>query len=981
MNIEAYNLDSLRKLVRDLQDENKRLKMQLEKANIAYESENLFEEKIETNEEYDPDQGERILSKYITEDLVNKYFAMFWGRTDVYAKRGTKGGYFPQCNHRWKERICPKQRGEKINCEACGHREWTKLEPRKIIEHLLGSREDGADVLGIYPLLPDGTCRFLVFDFDNHEKGAEKTDFANDDEEWHEEVDALRRICESNGITPLVERSRSGRGAHVWIFFKKPVPASLARNFGFLLLDKGSASINLKSFHYYDRMYPSQDVASSIGNLIALPLQGQALKSGNSAFVDKNWNAYPDQWDILLNHTEKLSLEDIEEHMKKWQTELAEKKGIVSLEALQSRPKPWKKKDGFVKSDVVGKMHIVLGDGIYVDTLNLMPRLQNQIRSMAAFDNPIFYKNKRLGYSNYYNFNAIYMGKDIDGYIRIPRGLRDNLCTSCKEAGIEYEIIDHREKGRPIRVAFNGDLKTQQDLAAQRLLAFDHGVLSAATAFGKTVVCSYLIAERKVNTLILLQSKDLLEQWVDELNKFLIIDEEPPIYKTKSGREKRRNSVIGILHGNKNTLTGIIDVAMIGSIYSKGKFNELINSYGMVLMDECHHCGSNTSIEVMQKVNARYIYGVSATPKRGDHLEKIIFMLLGPIRHSYTAKERAAEQGIGHYVYPRYTRVIDTNESKTDINGAYALISMNSARNEMILEDTRTCVKEGRTPVILTRYKEQAKYLYDHLQGDADNVFILYGDNSDKENREVRRRLKEVPKDQSMILVATGQKIGEGFDYPRLDTLMLAAPVSFSSRLEQYIGRLNRDYDGKTEVIVYDYVDSHIRDFDNMYAKRLRTYKRTGFQLMTNSVLSKQTANAIYDSGNYMDIFERDIVEAQKRILVSSPELTQDKVERFIYLVKLRQEYGVDVTVITTEPQNLSYGSPEFCQRLMKEMQENGIHVIAKDEVIEHFAIIDDDLVWHGGMNLLGREDAWDNLMRIKSVSVAAELMEIGLKK
>lgn len=232
-----------------------------------------------------------------------------------------------------------------------------------------------------------------------------------------------------------------------------------------------------------------------------------------------------------------------------------------------------------------------------------------------------------------------------------------------------------------------------------------------------------------------------------------------------------------------------------------------------------------------------------------------------------------------------------------------------------------------------------------------------------------------------MILVATGQKIGEGFDYPRLDTLMLAAPVSFSSRLEQYIGRLNRDYDGKTEVIVYDYVDSHIRDFDNMYAKRLRTYKRTGFQLMTNSVLSKQTANAIYDSGNYMDIFERDIVEAQKRIVVSSPELTQDKVERFIYLVKLRQEYGVDVTVITTEPQNLSYGSPEFCQRLVKEMQENGIHVIAKDEVIEHFAIIDDDLVWHGGMNLLGREDAWDNLMRIKSVSVAAELMEIGLKK
>lgn len=981
MNIEAYNLDSLRRLIRSLQDENKRLKAQLNKANIVYESEHVFEEKIETAEEYDPDQGGRILSKYITEDMVNKYFAMFWGRTDVYAKRGTKGGYFPQCNNRWNNRICPKQRGEKINCEACEHTEWTKLEPKKIMDHLLGYREDGADVLGIYPLLADGTCRFLVFDFDNHEKGAESTDFANTDDEWHDEVDALRLICERNGVTPLVERSRSGRGAHVWIFFRKPIAASLARNFGFLLLDKGSASINLKSFHYYDRMYPAQDVASSVGNLIALPLQGQALKNGNSAFVDKNWNAYPDQWDILLNHTKKLSIEEVEKCMAKWQAELAEKAGTSVSLSDRNRPKPWKKKDGFVKSDVVGKLHIVLGDGIYVDTLNLMPRLQNQVRSMAAFDNPVFYKNKGLGYSNYYNFSAVYMGKDMEGYICIPRGLYDNLIASCKEAGIEYEVTDHREKGRPIRVSFNGDLKTQQDLAAQRLLAFDNGVLSAATAFGKTVVCSYLIAQRKVNTLILLYSKDLLEQWVEELNKFLTINEEPPVYKTKSGREKRRNSSIGILHGSRNTLTGLIDVAMVGSVYSKGKFNELINSYGMVLMDECHHCGSNTSVEVMKKVNARYVYGVSATPKRGDELEKIIYLLIGPVRHSYTAKERAVEQGIGHYVYPRYTRVVDTEESKGDINGAYSLISSNVARNDMILDDTRKCVKEGRTPVILTKYKEQAKYLYDHLQKDADHVFLLYGDNSDKENLDVRRSLKEVSQNKSLILVATGQKIGEGFDYPRLDTLMLAAPVSFSGRLEQYIGRLNRDYVGKEDVIVYDYIDSHIRILDNMYAKRLRTYKRTGFQMITNNILKKQTVNSIYDSGNYMDIFERDVVEAGKKIIISSPELTQDKVARFIYLVKSKQEAGVSVTVITTEPENISYGSPEFHQGLLKEMEESGIYVIVRDEVAEHFAVIDDELVWHGGMNLLGREDAWDNLIRVNSFQVATELLEIALVK
>jgi superfamily II DNA or RNA helicase len=382
----------------------------------------------------------------------------------------------------------------------------------------------------------------------------------------------------------------------------------------------------------------------------------------------------------------------------------------------------------------------------------------------------------------------------------------------------------------------------------------------------------------------------------------------------------------------------------------------------------------------MQKVNARYVYGVSATPKRGDNLDKIIYMLLGPVRHRYTAKERAAEQGIGHYVYPRYTRVVDTEESKNDINASYLLISNSIARNEMILEDTRRCVLEGRTPVILTKYKEQAKYLYDHLQKDADEVFLLYGNNSDLENSAIRQQLKCVPRDKRLILVATGQKIGEGFDYPRLDTLMLAAPVSFAGRLEQYIGRLNRDYEGKKEVVVYDYVDSHIRVFDNMYAKRLRTYKRTGYEVITGESVLKQTANAIYDRGNYADVFERDLIEAEKQIMVSSPELTKDKVDRFIYLVQSRQEAGCKVAVITMEPQNSSYGHSEYCQGLIETMRENGIQVIVQDEVAEHFAVIDGELVWHGGMNLLGKEDAWDNLMRIRSAQVAAELLEIALK-
>ena len=980
MNIEEYDKDSLRKIVRRLERENKSLKEKLDKANIPYDSINPFEENPEKAEDYDPDQGARIINpSFITEKMAVRFFSMFWGREDVYAKRGKKGGYFPQCDNRWNASLCPKQQGKKIFCNECEHKKWTKVSARKIIAHLIGNKEDGSDVIGVYPLLPDGKCRFIVFDFDNHEKGAEATDFANIDDEWHKEVDALRKICIINGIKPLVERSRSGRGAHVWIFFKKAIPAGVARNFGFLLLDKGSASINLKSFHYYDRMYPSQDVANGIGNLIALPLQGQALKNGNSAFIDENWNAYPNQWDILFNNTEKLSIKEIEQYMGKWREELAENKEKVYDADRYTRPKPWRKKCEFFKEDVVGKIHIVLSNGIYIDILNLMPRIQNQIRSLAAFDNPEFYKNKRLGYSNYYNFSAVYLGKDIDGYIQIPRGLREKIIEECEKAGIPIDVSDEREIGHPIRVDFKGDLRTQQELAAEKLLSHSDGVLSAATAFGKTVVCSYLIAERKVNTLILLQSKDLLNQWIDELNKFLEIREEPPEYITKTGRKKKRQDVIGVLHGNKNTLTGIIDVAMVGSMYKKGEFNDLVNSYGMVIMDECHHAASKTSIELLQKINAKYVYGVSATPKRGDDLDKIIYMLLGPLRHKFTSLERAQEQGIGHYFIPRYTRVVDNIESKNDINKAYNLISDSKVRNEMIIEDVRSCVNKKQTPVILTRFKDHAKYLYDGLKNMADHVFLLYGDNSDKKNADIRAELKKIPQDETLILIATGQKIGEGFDFPRLDVLMLAAPVSFEGRLEQYVGRLNRDYEGKEAVYVYDYIDSHIRFFDRMYAKRLRTYKKIGFSIWTEDKQPKQTINAIYDSGNYTEKFERDLVEAEKTIVISSPNISQDKIERFLYLIKERQEEGVKVTVITTDPEEIIYGNSDICYELIREMEQIGINVITKTEVEERFAVIDNELVWHGGMNLLGKVDVWDNLMRIKSQEVAAELLEMSI--
>jgi superfamily II DNA or RNA helicase len=570
------------------------------------------------------------------------------------------------------------------------------------------------------------------------------------------------------------------------------------------------------------------------------------------------------------------------------------------------------------------------------------------------------------------------LGEDKDGYIKIPRGLLETLTDKCKNAKIDYNIEDHREKGRPIRVKFEGELRLQQNLAGQQMMSFDNGILNAATAFGKTAVCSHLIAQKQVNTLILLENTSLISQWIDELSKFLIIDEKPPEYKTKTGRIKKRLSVIGTLKAGKDTLTGIVDIAMIGSLYKKGKFHEKINSYGMVIMDECHHAASATAQEILKKINAKYVYGVSATTMRSDNLERINYLLLGPIRHKFTALERTKEQGIDHLVFPRYTRVVAANKLN-DINEAYALISSSEIRNELIISDIKTSVKSDRTPVILTRYKEHAKLIYDSVRDAADHVFILYGDNTGKENESIRMQLKEIPDNKTLILVATGQKIGEGFDYPRLDTLMLAAPVSFAGRLEQYVGRLNRDYPGKESVTVYDYIDSHIGYFNNMYLRRLRTYKNIGFHITSNKAPDKQVTNHIFDSDNYTEVFERDIIEAEKEIVIASPSVTKNKIERLLYLAKPRQEAGVNITVITQEPEIYKYENLSFIQSIISDMKDAGINVVCLENTGEHFAVIDDLIVWHGGLNLLGKEDAWDNIIRVKDTHAAAELMEMSL--
>lgn len=602
--------------IQALEDENRLLKERLDEAGVSY-ADIVSGDAEGVVELYDPDQGARIKKFDVTDKIASDFFMMFCrGRKDVYDLRYTnpktgKNGYYTQCFNRW-DRGCHIQKKDGVRCKDCELRAYKPVTLPLIKAHMNGTDPNGNDVVAIYPMLENNLCQLLVFDFDNHAKGAEQEDYANIDDGWKEEINALRRICKNLNVDAVVERSRSGRGAHLWIFFKEMVPARLARKFGFALLEKGAESVNLKSFKYYDRMIPAQDALpeGGLGNVIALPLQGMALKSGNSAFVDENWNAYEDQLKVLAG-TRRLTRQEIEDYLSLWYST-----GFTSED--NGTDAPWDKNSEIEAGSVKVVVRIVLADRIYIDSSGMSNKTKRQLRRMATFSNKQYFQNQAMDMPNYDESRFIYLGSDEGKYIVLPRGLREDILKKFDNAGIRYKIEDKRTQGRELNISFKGELRESQIPAAETMLENETGILHAATAFGKTVVCCDMIARRGISTLILVDRADLMNQWIKRLDEFLDIDEELPEYQTKTGRTRKRKSLIGNLQGAHDTLTGIVDVAMIRSLKKKDGFHPMLKEYAQVYFDECHHAASESAIEVLQEINAKYVYGVTATPKRGD---------------------------------------------------------------------------------------------------------------------------------------------------------------------------------------------------------------------------------------------------------------------------------------------------------------------------------------------------------------------------
>ena len=727
---------------------------------------------------------------------IDLFRSLFRGRDDVYARRfeskkSQKAGYAPACRNDWKPGICPKP---KIRCQDCHYKDYLAINDQVIEEHFRGKT-----VVGLYPLLSDDNCWLLAIDFDEGD--------------WQADIRTLRQFCYEHRIPIAVERSRSGNGGHVWYFFSEPLPAVKARRFGSVLITAIMHRRHEVSFKSYDRLFPSQDslAKDGLGNLIALPLQGQAAQAENSCFVDAEFNRYLDQW-AFLSQVHRLSEAEIDQ----WIAALSEKSDLGELNDSGDDVvcKPWQRnieKDLDV-SDFPATLTITLANGIYVPKQGLSQRALNRIKRLAAFSNPEFFKKQAMHFSTWDTPRIIACHQEHEQYIQLPRGCQNALEQILIEAHVNWQIQDERQSGHPIQVSFKGSLWPLQQEAADILKKRQTGVLCGTTAFGKTVTAIYLIAHHQVNTLILVDSVPLMQQWQSSIMQFLDIQEKLPEEVKSRGRKKLRN-IVGQLGGSRKEIYGVIDIAVFQSVITEHEVKDIVKDYGMVIVDECHHVAAASFQNVMDEVNAKYVYGLSATPIRQDGKHPIVFMQCGPILYRDDAKKQADERSFAHILSPRFTNYQlppEWDVGQSQIQDIFTDLTISGNRNKQIIQDILTALRNERSIMLLTDRKDHVELLVKEIKPLFPEVIALTGMGTTKQKREKLELIKSYPTNKPLLIVATGKYVGEGFDVPRLDTLFLVMPFSWNGTLAQYAGRLHRIYTGKSDVQIYDYVDIHV---------------------------------------------------------------------------------------------------------------------------------------------------------------------------
>ena len=866
MDLEELILENKR-----LKEENIKLKLLLKNNNICF--------------------NDLPLINFSTKDKIKIYMDYFKGRTDVYAEKYVqkdgKKGYAKVCKNRFSI-LCDFKKYKQ--CKECPNETYIPLDENAYFKHLQGKTS-----LGIYPIVECKYTFFLAIDFDG--------------EKFKEAALAYKKECNKIGIDAIIELSRSGEGAHVWLFFSDKIEAKKARTLGDYLLSQAMINNKSISFKSYDRFFPTQDFIDEFGygNCIALPLQGECVKNKKtSMFVDDLFIPFENQINELKS-IRKISGFELDVIFKTYN---------LSENPIEFNSKNLKKCN-LLKSDFKDEVEIIIKDDIYINKKGLSDKALGYIKRLGVIINPEFYEKQAKRLSTYNIERVIELYREDVNYVSLPRGCIDDLIMLFNYIGVHYEIKDFRVNLDNIDISLKATLRPEQKEMVETLLKYDNGLLVAKTGSGKTVMGMSVIFYIQKPTLILVEKVKLLEQWKEKIKDFM-------------------NFEPGVYYGAKRKLTGIIDIA---SIKSLDEDSTLYDKYDTIVGDEIHHIASATYENVIRRFNARHIYGFTATPYRSDHLEKIIYKCIAPIR--CTLKEK--ESSFSKILMPRFTKFKYQKEyemlSYPDLcNKLYK----DNIRNEQIINDIIVEYNNDKRILVLTERNEHIDILFELLKDKCKNIFKINGSAKTSEKKVFINSINGL--NDNFIIISTGKYLGEGFDMPNLDTLFLAMPFKWKGLLSQYIGRIQREVEGKKQVVVYDYVDIKCGKFSHQFQMRLKEYKKEGYVVLKDN----EKINLLFSYNSY------------KKQLISDIESANEVKFMFNYYNDnvLNELYGFNDNIL-----------------LVTDCIVDGNFKIKKYHSDLNIILIDDRIIWYGSINPLTYPSKEGTILRLDDEEYVKELI------